>query len=102
MVISFEKSFCWVIYKSQETVFLQFFMIICSLNIFKIGLKCPSVVSINLNLYIFLQILEKLVTALDRCASRTGSLPLETVGLLPPNCSRFSLSCLQMMFSLCR
>ncbi|KAJ3696126.1 hypothetical protein LUZ60_001503 [Juncus effusus] len=47
------------------------------------------------------EILERLVTALDRCASRTGSLPLETVGLLPPNCSRFSLSCLQMMFSLC-
>ncbi|XP_078175701.1 ARM repeat superfamily protein isoform X2 [Carex rostrata] len=48
------------------------------------------------------EILEKLVTTLDRCASRTGSLPLESVGLLPPNCSRFSLSCLQMMFSLCR
>ncbi|KAJ4816243.1 ARM repeat superfamily protein [Rhynchospora pubera] len=47
------------------------------------------------------EILERLVTTLDRCASRTGSLPLETVGLLPPNCSRFSLSCLQMMFSLC-
>ncbi|XP_078441897.1 ARM repeat superfamily protein isoform X2 [Wolffia australiana] len=44
--------------------------------------------------------LERLVSVLDRCASRTGSLPLETVSLLPPRCSRFSLSCLLKLFSL--
>ncbi|XP_072952390.1 uncharacterized protein [Typha angustifolia] len=48
-----------------------------------------------------MEILQRLVTTLDRCASRTGSLPLESVGLMPPHCSRFSLSCLQMIFSLC-
>lgn len=47
------------------------------------------------------EVLQRLVNCLDRCASRTGSLPLQTVGLLPSHCSRFSLSCLQMMFSLC-
>nr|CAB3474415.1 unnamed protein product [Digitaria exilis] len=49
-----------------------------------------------------LLVLQRLVNCLDRCASRTGSLPVQTVGLLPLHCSRFSLSCLQMMFSLCR
>uniref|UniRef100_A0A1D1Z879 Protein MON2 n=1 Tax=Anthurium amnicola TaxID=1678845 RepID=A0A1D1Z879_9ARAE len=44
--------------------------------------------------------LQRLVSALDRCASRTGSLPIETVSLLPSHCSRFSLSCLQKLFSL--
>ncbi|XP_010923723.2 uncharacterized protein [Elaeis guineensis] len=48
-----------------------------------------------------LEILQRLVTTLDRCASRTGCLPLESVGLMPSHCSRFSLSCLQMIFSLC-
>ncbi|KAK3162088.1 hypothetical protein QOZ80_1BG0085230 [Eleusine coracana subsp. coracana] len=47
------------------------------------------------------EVLQRLVNCLDRCASRTGSLPLQTVGLLPLHCSRFSLSCLQTMFSLC-
>uniref|UniRef100_A0A0A9E2J4 Mon2 C-terminal domain-containing protein n=1 Tax=Arundo donax TaxID=35708 RepID=A0A0A9E2J4_ARUDO len=47
------------------------------------------------------EVLQRLVNCLDRCASRTGSLPLQTVGLLPLHCSRFSLSCLQMIFSLC-
>ncbi|KAF8766177.1 hypothetical protein HU200_007680 [Digitaria exilis] len=47
------------------------------------------------------EVLQRLVNCLDRCASRTGSLPVQTVGLLPLHCSRFSLSCLQMMFSLC-
>ncbi|XP_010256047.1 PREDICTED: protein MON2 homolog isoform X2 [Nelumbo nucifera] len=46
-------------------------------------------------------ILQRLVTVLDRCASRTCCLPLETVGLMPPHCSRFSLTCLQKLFSLC-
>ncbi|KAH7661512.1 Protein Mon2-like protein [Dioscorea alata] len=46
-------------------------------------------------------ILQRLVSTLDRCASRTGCLPIESVGLIPPNCSKFSLSCLRMMFSLC-
>ncbi|XP_015699269.1 protein MON2 homolog isoform X1 [Oryza brachyantha] len=47
------------------------------------------------------EVLQRLVNCLDHCASRTGSLPLQTVGLVPLHCSRFSLSCLQMMFSLC-
>ncbi|KAL5227929.1 hypothetical protein ABZP36_016194 [Zizania latifolia] len=47
------------------------------------------------------EVLQRLVSCLDRCASRTGSLPIQTVGLVPLHCSRFSLSCLQMMFSLC-
>ncbi|CAL9055746.1 unnamed protein product [Musa banksii] len=48
-----------------------------------------------------LEILERLITTLDRCASRIDSLPLESVGLMPSHCSRFSLSCLQTIFSLC-
>ncbi|XP_020274026.1 protein MON2 homolog isoform X2 [Asparagus officinalis] len=48
-----------------------------------------------------IEVLQRLVTTLDRCASRVGSLPLESVGLMPLHCSRFSLSCLQMLFSLC-
>ncbi|XP_014754709.1 protein MON2 homolog isoform X3 [Brachypodium distachyon] len=47
------------------------------------------------------EILQRLVNCLDRCASRTGSLPIQTIGLLPLHCSRFSLGCLQMLFSLC-
>lgn len=47
------------------------------------------------------EILYRLVSTLDRCASRTGSLPIESLELMPSHCSRFSLSCLQMMFSLC-
>jgi len=47
------------------------------------------------------EVLQRLVNCLDHCASRTGSLPVQTVGFLPLHCSRFSLSCLQMMFSLC-
>ncbi|GMN25335.1 hypothetical protein TIFTF001_000898 [Ficus carica] len=45
-------------------------------------------------------ILRKLVSTLDRCASRTCSLPVETVELMPLHCSRFSLTCLQKLFSL--
>ncbi|KAH6772485.1 ARM repeat superfamily protein [Perilla frutescens var. frutescens] len=45
-------------------------------------------------------ILQRLISTLDRCASRTCSLPLETVGLMPAHCSRFSLRCLQKIFSL--
>lgn len=48
-----------------------------------------------------LDILERLITTLDRCASRTCSLPLETVELMPSHCSRFSLTCLQKLFLLC-
>ncbi|KAL5196024.1 Protein MON2 [Glycine soja] len=48
-----------------------------------------------------LDILQRLVSTLDRCASRTCSLPVETVELMPPHCSRFSLTCLQKLFSLC-
>ncbi|XP_051116570.1 uncharacterized protein LOC127241447 isoform X2 [Andrographis paniculata] len=47
-----------------------------------------------------LEILQRLISTLDRCASRTCYLPLETVELLPPHCSRFSLTCLQKLFSL--
>ncbi|XP_068649645.1 uncharacterized protein [Aristolochia californica] len=46
-------------------------------------------------------ILQRLILTLDRCASRTDSLPVETVGLMPPHCSRFSLACLEKIFSLC-
>ncbi|XP_010546618.1 PREDICTED: protein MON2 homolog isoform X2 [Tarenaya hassleriana] len=46
------------------------------------------------------EVLERLVSTLDRCASRTCSLPIETVELMPPHCSRFSLTCLQKLFSL--
>ncbi|KAI9098922.1 hypothetical protein K1719_024689 [Acacia pycnantha] len=45
-------------------------------------------------------ILWRLVSTLDRCASRTCSLPVETVELMPSHCSRFSLTCLQKLFSL--
>ncbi|XP_047946837.1 protein MON2 homolog [Salvia hispanica] len=45
-------------------------------------------------------ILQRLISTLDRCASRTCSLPLETVELMPAHCSRFSLRCLQKIFSL--
>ncbi|KAE8729705.1 Cysteine synthase D1 isoform 1 [Hibiscus syriacus] len=48
-----------------------------------------------------IEILQRLVSTLDRCASRTCSLPVETVGLMPLHCSRFSLKCLQALFSLC-
>ncbi|KAK6911442.1 Mon2/Sec7/BIG1-like, dimerization and cyclophilin-binding domain [Dillenia turbinata] len=46
-------------------------------------------------------ILQRLVQTLDRCASRTCCLPVETVELMPSHCSRFSLTCLQKIFSLC-
>ncbi|GFY90641.1 ARM repeat superfamily protein [Actinidia rufa] len=45
-------------------------------------------------------ILQLLVSTLDRCASRTCCLPIETVELMPSHCSRFSLTCLQKLFSL--
>ncbi|XP_071711861.1 uncharacterized protein [Rutidosis leptorrhynchoides] len=45
-------------------------------------------------------ILERLIITLDRCASRTCSLPVETVELVPPHCSRFSLTCLHKLFFL--
>lgn len=47
-----------------------------------------------------LDVVERLISTLDRCASRTCSLPVETVELMPPHCSRFSLTCLQKLFSL--
>ncbi|WJX19433.1 hypothetical protein P8452_09128 [Trifolium repens] len=47
-----------------------------------------------------MDVVERLVSTLDRCASRTCSLPVETVELMPPHCSRFSLTCLQKLFSL--
>ncbi|GMI84989.1 hypothetical protein like AT5G27970 [Hibiscus trionum] len=46
------------------------------------------------------EILQRLVSTLDRCASRTCSLPVESVELMPLHCSRFSLKCLQALFSL--
>ncbi|KAG8391013.1 hypothetical protein BUALT_Bualt01G0143800 [Buddleja alternifolia] len=45
-------------------------------------------------------IVQRLISTLDRCASRTCCLPLETVELMPSHCSRFSLSCLHKLFSL--
>ncbi|GAB2246516.1 hypothetical protein Droror1_Dr00002009 [Drosera rotundifolia] len=47
-----------------------------------------------------IDILQRLVSTLDRCASRTCSLPVEMVERLPPHCGRFSLACLQKLFSL--
>ncbi|OMO62280.1 hypothetical protein CCACVL1_22908 [Corchorus capsularis] len=47
-----------------------------------------------------IEILQRLVSTLDRCASRTCSLPIETVELMPSHCSRFSLTCLHTLFSL--
>ncbi|KAG0481264.1 hypothetical protein HPP92_012122 [Vanilla planifolia] len=47
------------------------------------------------------EILQRLVSALDHCASRTGFLPVESLELIPSHCSRFSLRCLQILFSLC-
>lgn len=46
------------------------------------------------------EILQRLVLTMDRCASRTCSLPVETVELMPLHCSRFSLACLRTLFSL--
>ncbi|CAI0384415.1 unnamed protein product [Linum tenue] len=45
-------------------------------------------------------ILQRLVSTMDGCASRTCSLPVETVELMPPHCSRFSMHCLQKVFAL--
>ncbi|KAK9735345.1 hypothetical protein RND81_04G200200 [Saponaria officinalis] len=45
-------------------------------------------------------ILQRLISTLDRCASRTCSLPMETVELLPSHCFRFSLASLQKLFTL--
>lgn len=47
------------------------------------------------------EVLQRLVSTLDRCASRTSSLPIESVGLLPAHCSRFSITCLKKLFSIC-
>ncbi|KAL6548700.1 hypothetical protein OROGR_008466 [Orobanche gracilis] len=47
-----------------------------------------------------LDVLQRLISTLDRCASRTCCLPLETVELMPSHCSRFSLACLHKLFSL--
>ncbi|RAL48739.1 hypothetical protein DM860_001059 [Cuscuta australis] len=47
-------------------------------------------------------ILQRLISTLDICASRTCSLPLETVELIPPHCTKFSLTCLQKLFLLSR
>ncbi|KAL9267410.1 MON2-like protein [Drosera capensis] len=49
---------------------------------------------------LLMQILQRLVSTLDRCASRTCSLPVEMVERLPPHCGGFSLTCLQKLFSL--
>ncbi|XP_048135952.1 protein MON2 homolog isoform X2 [Rhodamnia argentea] len=45
-------------------------------------------------------ILQRLVSTLDRCASRTCTLPIDTVELMPPHSSRFSLTCLEKLFAL--
>ncbi|KAL9687201.1 hypothetical protein QQ045_031599 [Rhodiola kirilowii] len=46
------------------------------------------------------EILTRIIGTLDHCASRTCSLPIETVELMPGHCGRFSLTCLQKLFSL--
>nr|XP_011466433.1 PREDICTED: protein MON2 homolog [Fragaria vesca subsp. vesca] len=55
-------------------------------------LKSPSDAPID--------ILQRLISTLDRCASRTCSLPVDFVERMPSHCSRFSLICLQKLFSL--
>ncbi|KAK9215301.1 hypothetical protein WN944_007306 [Citrus x changshan-huyou] len=45
-------------------------------------------------------VLQRLISTIDRCASRTCSLPVETVELMPAHCSKFSLACLHKLFSL--
>ncbi|XP_050379358.1 uncharacterized protein LOC126796668 isoform X2 [Argentina anserina] len=55
-------------------------------------LKSPSDAPID--------ILQRLISTLDRVASRTCSLPVDFVELMPSHCSRFSLICLQKLFSL--
>lgn len=45
-------------------------------------------------------VLQRLISTIDRCASRTCSLPVETVELMPVHCSKFSLTCLHKLFSL--
>lgn len=49
-----------------------------------------------------LEVIRRLIDVLDRCASRTSALPLESAELLPPQCSRFSILCLQALFDLSR
>ncbi|KAK1288620.1 hypothetical protein QJS10_CPB19g01189 [Acorus calamus] len=74
--------------KADESLEMEVLHILCD-KLLKAQIDAPT------------DILQRLVTTLDRCASRTGSLPVETVGMLPLHCSRFSLTCLQKMFSLC-
>ncbi|WOG82786.1 hypothetical protein DCAR_0101954 [Daucus carota subsp. sativus] len=45
-------------------------------------------------------ILQRLVNTLDRCASRTCSLPVDLVERIPLHCGRFSLACLHKLFTL--
>ncbi|KAL2622814.1 hypothetical protein R1flu_003019 [Riccia fluitans] len=48
------------------------------------------------------EVLGRLVEIIDRCGARISLLPLPSVSLLPINCGRFSLACLQKLFKLCR
>ncbi len=48
------------------------------------------------------QVIQRLVSVIDQCAARTSALPLESVALLPAHCGRFSMTCLEKLFKLCR
>jgi hypothetical protein len=48
------------------------------------------------------QVIQRLVSVIDQCAARTSVLPLESVALLPAHCGRFSMTCLEKLFKLCR
>ncbi|KAL3691163.1 hypothetical protein R1sor_004814 [Riccia sorocarpa] len=47
------------------------------------------------------EVIGRLVEIIDRCGARISLLPLQSVSLLPINCGRFSLACLQRLFKLC-
>ncbi|OVA18863.1 hypothetical protein BVC80_8807g23 [Macleaya cordata] len=57
---------------------------------------------LNTQSHVLDDILQRLISTLDRCASHTCCLPFDTVELMPSHCSRFDLTCLQKLFSLCR
>ncbi|EFJ19302.1 hypothetical protein SELMODRAFT_444206 [Selaginella moellendorffii] len=46
-------------------------------------------------------VISRFIDLIDRCAARTCALSLESAALLPHNCGRFSLLCLQKLFHIC-
>lgn len=104
---------CWSMLNAKIPLFVVIFFMNCFLSWLEATapdiyehLASPSVTMACKFHYsywtLFWQILQRLVSTLDRCASRTCSLPVETVELMPSHCSRFSLACLQKLFLLSR